>query len=62
MTYGNTFPVLVGCRCGWEGTQDRLLPGLRQTDKYCPRCGRYFKPRPYGGNDDGEEATRAEEG
>jgi len=37
-------PLLVGCRCGWEG-EDRQLIRVNKYDRdcYCPACGRHFK-------------------
>lgn len=37
-------PLLVGCRCGWQGEDWHLIRvNKHDRDRYCPACGRHFK-------------------
>lgn len=40
-------PIIVACRCGWEGPQDQLVkPEKFRDHQYCPACGRLFRKWP----------------
>lgn len=38
--------IIVACKCGWSGKQDELQGPKSIGGRYCPRCGRYFRPMP----------------
>ena len=39
-------PIIVACRCGWEGDQRDLVSYKHQDEKYCPACAQAFKKWP----------------
>jgi hypothetical protein len=40
-------PLLVACRCGWQGEDRQLIrTDKHETKRHCPCCGRQFKPFP----------------
>jgi hypothetical protein len=43
---GEWKPMVVACRCGWQGEDTQLISWKTVATKYCPACGRAFKPLP----------------
>jgi hypothetical protein len=41
---GEAPPTQVRCRCGWEGTTDKLNRAVVRAYPFCPDCGLDFKP------------------
>jgi hypothetical protein len=42
---GDLKPLLVACRCGWQGEDRQLIRANKhERQRYCPGCGRQFTP------------------
>ncbi len=40
----NLKPLIVACRCGWQGDDRQLISVKDAPSRYCPSCGRLFVP------------------